>query len=139
MQYLVDADVVSTLRRLRSMLAPPNGRLVIKENRPCDHTVGTETDFQVDVPAGPHGRYDVCRPDGHHAWLFRCASLDVEHSERHGEITAWVLRASAAVDAATTAEEEASTTTLLQPTLDAVAMAAAAAAAEGGELSRLHI
>jgi hypothetical protein len=56
LQYLVDADVVSTLRRLRSMLATPHGRLVLKENRPCKHTVGTEDDFQVDVPAGPHAR-----------------------------------------------------------------------------------
>ena len=82
----------------------------------------------------------MCRPDGHHRWLFRCASLVVEHSERHGEITAWVLRASsAAADTTTTEEEEAMTTTLLQPTLDAVATAAAAAAAEGGELSRLQL
>ena len=133
----MDADVVSTLRRLRSMLATPHGRLVLKENRPCAHTVGTEDDFQVDVPAGPHARYDVCRPDGHHGWLFRCASLVVEHSERHGEITAWVLRPAAAAnddDAAAAIAEEGRT--LLQPTLDAVAMAAAAAAtttAEGGE------
>jgi hypothetical protein len=56
LQYLVDADVVSTLRRLRSMLATPHGRLVLKENRPCKHTVGTEDDFQVDVPSGPHAR-----------------------------------------------------------------------------------
>jgi hypothetical protein len=86
-------------------------------------------------------RYDVCRPDGHHRWLFRCASLVVEHSERHGEITAWVLRASSAAADTTTTEEEAMTT-LLQPTLDAVAMAAAAAAAavaEGGELIRLQL
>ncbi len=91
----------------------------------------------------------MCRPDGHHRWLFRCASLVVEHSERHGEITAWVLRASsAAADTATntTEEEEAMTTTLLQPTLDAVAMAAMAAAAAmaamaaaGDELSRLQL
>ena len=85
----------------------------------------------------------MCRPDGHHRWLFRCASLVVEHSERHGEITAWVLRASsAAADTATNTTEEEAMTTLLQPTLDAVAMAAAAAAAavaEGGELIRLQL
>ena len=87
----------------------------------------------------------MCRPDGHHRWLFRCASLVVEHSEWHGEITAWVLRASsAATDTTTTEQEEAMTPTLLQPTLDAVAMAAMAAAAAamaavGDELSRLQL
>ena len=119
LQYLVDADVVSTLRRLRSAISP-NGRLVLKENRPCMHTVGTEEGFQVDKPSGPNARYDVCRPDTHHRWLFRCASLVVEHTEQHGEITAWVLRA---------ADDSSEVQMLLQPTLDAAAMAAAAAAA----------
>jgi hypothetical protein len=40
LQYLIDADVVSTLLRMRSALTS-NGRLIIKENRPCMHTVGT--------------------------------------------------------------------------------------------------
>ena len=83
------------------------------------HTVGTEEGFQVDKPSGPNSRYDVCRPDAQHRWLFRCASLVVEHTERHGEITAWVLRA---------ADDSKEALTLLQPTLDAVAMAVAAGA-----------
>lgn len=44
--------------------------------------------------AGPHGRYDVTRPDEHHEWLFACAGLEVEHAESGcvgGEVTAWVL------------------------------------------------
>ncbi len=90
---------------------------MLKENRPCMHTVGTEEGFQVDKPCGPNARYDVCRPDAQHRWLFRCASLAVERAERHGEITAWVLRA---------ADDPAEALMLLRPTLDAAAMAAAA-------------
>jgi protein N-terminal methyltransferase len=119
LQYLIDADVVSTLLRMRSALTS-NGRLIIKENRPCMHTVGTTESFQVDMPSGPNARYDVCRPDAHHRWLFRCALLVVEHTEHYGEISAWVLRAS--TDPTTQEEGR----TLLQPTLDAVAMATAA-------------
>ena len=115
LQYLIDADVVSTLLRMRSALTS-NGRLILKENRPCMDTVGTTESFQVDMPSGPNARYDVCRPDAHHRWLFRCALLVVEHTEHYGEISAWVLRASTDP----TIEE------LLQPTLDAVAMAKAA-------------
>jgi len=36
----------------------------------------------------------VTRPDAHHAWLFACAGLEVEHRESGcvgGEVTAWVL------------------------------------------------
>jgi hypothetical protein len=91
LQYLVDADVVDILRRLQSALSE-NGIIVLKENRPLVSTVGVEGLFQVDTPGGPHSRYDVCRPDLHHRWLFRCAGLAVESAEDHGEVTAWVLR-----------------------------------------------
>ncbi|EOD31751.1 hypothetical protein EMIHUDRAFT_231375 [Emiliania huxleyi CCMP1516] len=66
LQYLVDAHVVAALRSLASRLSA----------------------------GGPHGRYDVTRPDEHHEWLFACAGLEVEHAESGcvgGEVTAWVL------------------------------------------------
>eukprot|EP00927_Polykrikos_kofoidii_P060241 TRINITY_DN55274_c0_g1_i1.p1 TRINITY_DN55274_c0_g1~~TRINITY_DN55274_c0_g1_i1.p1 ORF type:complete len:430 (+),score=61.65 TRINITY_DN55274_c0_g1_i1:115-1404(+) len=89
LQYLVDACVVAALRRLTRVLSPC-GVFIIKENRPLG--LGKEEVFQVDTPEGPHGRYDVTRPDAHHRWLFRCASLIVKHWEHAGECTAWVLR-----------------------------------------------
>ena len=65
----------------------------MKENRPV--APGKEQLVQVDVPDGPHGRHDVCRPDDHHRHLFACAALEVERWEHWGECTAWVLRPSA--------------------------------------------
>ena len=91
LQYLIDAHVVDALRRLAARLAP-HGVMVLKENRP----LAGDGAFHVDVPHGPHGRYDVTRPDAHHRWLFRCAHLEIEHSEIEGEVTAWVLRPSTA-------------------------------------------
>ena len=92
LQYLIDADVVAALRALAAALAP-NGLLIVKENRPV--APGKEQLVQVDVPDGPHGRHDVCRPDDHHRHLFACAALEVERWEHWGECTAWVLRPSA--------------------------------------------
>ncbi|CAK0795445.1 unnamed protein product [Prorocentrum cordatum] len=95
LQYLVDAHVVAVLAALRAALGP-NGVVVVKENRPCVSTGSgavSEDAFRVDMPGGPHGRYDVTRPDAHHLWLFRCAGLSVEHSEQclGGEVTTWAL------------------------------------------------
>lgn len=97
LQYLVDADAVSTLRALAQNALTPKGLLVIKENRPCPHTgsgATSEDAFRVDLPSGTHARYDVTRPDAHHVWLFRCAGLEVEFSEQclQGEVTAWALK-----------------------------------------------
>ena len=173
LQYLIDAHVVSALRRLGRALSP-HGLMIVKENRQvapmrpaanahdtrtviasgeereanavdvqgsggggasgggvdggCCHAAPNDvrcTDpvaapaeesasnsnahsgeteegvFHVDTPAGPHARYDVTRPDAHHRWLFRCAGLQVEHSETciNGECTAWALRPRAVDDA----------------------------------------
>ena len=97
LQYLVDAHVVFALRRLAAALSP-TGVLIVKENRPCVATGSGATSvdaFRVDVPEGAHGRYDVCRPDAHHRWLFRCAGLAVAAEELclNGEVTCWALRA----------------------------------------------
>ena len=146
LQYLIDAHVVSALRRLGRALSP-NGLMILKENRQVaspaanahhapatviasgdereantvnEQSSGTdpvaapgeesassthsgeseEGMFHVDTPSGPHSRYDVTRPDAHHRWLFRCAGLQVEHSEAciNGECTAWALRLSALND-----------------------------------------
>jgi protein N-terminal methyltransferase len=93
LQYLVDAHVVAALRRLAGALHP-SALIIIKENRPCAALGKAEDQFHVDTPEGAHGRYDVTRPDEHHRWLFRCAGLDVIHSEGcvGGECTAWVLQ-----------------------------------------------
>lgn len=103
LQYLVDADVVSTLRALAHRALTSTGVLVIKENRPCPHTgsgATSEDAFRVDLPSGLHRRYDVTRPDAHHRWLFQCAGLAVEYSEHclKGEVTTWALRPSRGSD-----------------------------------------
>lgn len=142
LQYLIDAHVVLTLRRLAAALSP-SGILIVKENRPLaltglttdaaadaakhaaddaaldvaadaaisrasgdsqgdgcaahgipdlsDSAESIESAFLVDLPSGPHARYDVTRPDTHHVWLFRCAGLEVVRAEHAGETTAWVL------------------------------------------------
>ena len=96
LQYLVDAHVVAALTALRTALTA-SGILIVKENRPCPATgsgATAEDCVRVDLPSGPHGRYDVTRPDEHHLWLFRCAGLQVLHSEVcvNGEATAWALQ-----------------------------------------------
>lgn len=89
LQYLTDADVVRTLRNLKSGLSA-NGVLVVKENRP--YSAANELLFQIDTPGGANGRYDITRPDAHHRQLFQRADMEVISAERGEEINFWVLK-----------------------------------------------
>lgn len=88
LQYLIDEDVVAFLRACAASLER-HGVLVVKENRPSWN--GKASRFEFDTPLGPNARFDITRPDAHHAWLFAQAGLAVAHSEHFEETTAWLL------------------------------------------------
>lgn len=88
LQYMIDDDVVEFLRNCAASLER-FGVVVVKENRPSWR--GKESRFEFDTPAGPNARFDITRPDAHHAWLFAQAGLCVVHSEHFDETTAWLL------------------------------------------------
>jgi hypothetical protein len=92
LQYLIDTDVIAFLAKCAASL-DRGGFLVIKENRPSAATGGKASRFEFDTPAGPNARFDITRPDAHHAWLFSQAGLDVIHSEHYDETTTWQLEA----------------------------------------------
>jgi protein N-terminal methyltransferase len=102
LQYLIDEDVVAFLRACGASLER-HGVLVVKENRPS--WSGKASRFEFDTPLGPNARFDITRPDAHHAWLFAQAGLHVVHSEHFDETTSWLLvpQADAAREAATKA------------------------------------
>lgn len=89
LQYLIDQDVVSFLSRCAQSLVAGRGIIIIKENRPAWR--GKASRFEFDTPQGPNARFDITRPDAHHAWLFAQAGLSVLHSEHHDETTSWLL------------------------------------------------
>ena len=90
LQYLIDEDVIRILQTLQLALRK-KGLMVLKENRP--YLPDTDHDhFQMDTPAGEHGRFDITRPDGHHRVLFAAAGLTVLQCEPGVETNTWVLR-----------------------------------------------
>lgn len=88
LQYLIDDDVISFLSSCVQSLER-HGIVIVKENRPSWR--GKASRFEFDTPQGPNARYDITRPDAHHAWLFAKAGLDVLLSEHYDETTAWLL------------------------------------------------
>ena len=99
LQYLIDADVVGLLCRLRSALSITNGGFVVlKENRPhmapgVDGAAAEGTDldrFQMDTPK-VGGRFDIARSDAHLRVLIELAGLSVEYYEKWDEVGCYVL------------------------------------------------
>lgn len=89
LQYLTDADVVASLRRLGALLAP-GGALLVTENRPMPPVPAEE--FHVNLPHGPCRRYHVVRSDAQHRLLFALAGLVVASATPGDETTRWELR-----------------------------------------------
>lgn len=89
LQYLTDDDCVSCLQTLATGLAA-GGFLIVKENRPYG-TASSSNKFQMDVPSGASGRYDITRPDAHHRILFQLAGLRVQHSQQNVETNTYAL------------------------------------------------
>jgi protein N-terminal methyltransferase len=90
LQYLIDQDVIRTLKALKVSLRKA-GLMVLKENRPYLPETDHEQ-FQMDTPGGEHGRYDITRPDAHHRQLFEAAGLTEILCERGEETNTWVLK-----------------------------------------------
>ena len=91
LQYLTDDDVVDCLRTLVGGLRAGSGVLVVKENRPFGSA--REDRFQMDLPEGLNGRYDITRPDSHHRYLFQKAGLVVCLMDRGVETNTYALKA----------------------------------------------
>lgn len=97
LQYLIDADVVGLLMRVRAALSPC-GFVVLKENRPHmapASSVGgasrvDPTRSQMDTPK-VGGRFDIARSDVHLATLVELAGLEVEFFDTWDEVGCYVL------------------------------------------------
>mmetsp|Transcript_13457 Transcript_13457/g.32806 ORF Transcript_13457/g.32806 Transcript_13457/m.32806 type:complete len:252 (+) Transcript_13457:551-1306(+) len=91
LQYLTDADVVRTLKKLAKMLMTGTGILVVKENRPYG---SARTDrFQMETPIC-NGRYDITRSDNHHRFLFERSGLQVDYTEQGEETNTYAVSSS---------------------------------------------
>jgi AdoMet dependent proline di-methyltransferase len=87
LQYLIDADVVDCLKIISGGLRTGSGILIVKENRP----LARDDRFQMDMPGGENGRYDITRTDAHHRLLFQRAGLTVTYVEKGVETNTYAL------------------------------------------------